>query len=155
MHYIDKYRDSSNPGLAQEPILVIQQVYLCWSIISATIPNLKSFVRSFGSGFGIGLDMERYTQAYGSKGSYGRQYELGSVRNTKSGASRNTTRQDNRSYNDIENQEVVMDARSNGAPVTPHAQEDGSIESAGSQERIIRKDVQWRIHYENDQTRPR
>ena len=148
LHYVGQYTHSTNAGLAQEPILVIQQVYLCWSIISATIPNLKSFVRSFGSGFGIGLDMERYTQAYGSKGSYGKQYALGSMKNTQNN-SRNNTRQDNTSYNDIEPHAMAMNMRRQ-APQTPHRQENESIESVGSQERIIRKDVGWRIHYENE-----
>jgi hypothetical protein len=149
LHYVREYTRSSNAGIAQEPILVIQQAYLCWSIISATIPNLKAFVRSFGSGFGIGIDMERYTQAYGSKGSYGKQYELASVNNTKNAGSRNTTRQDNRSYNDIENPDTIMDMRRN-VPHAPQHRENESIESHSSQERIIRKDVQWRIHYENE-----
>jgi hypothetical protein len=144
LHYVDQWRHATNAGLAQEPILVIQQVYLCWSIISATIPNLKAFVRSFGSGFGIGIDMERYTQAYGSKGSYGKQYEMGSMKNTNnSGGSRN-----NHSYNDIEHQDDVVAARRH-LNQAPHHQESGSIESSGSQERIIRKDVQWRVDYEN------
>lgn len=50
MYYVDRYANAENPGLAQTPIAILQQVYMAWSIISATIPNIKSFVRSFGSG---------------------------------------------------------------------------------------------------------
>lgn len=50
MHYVNRYAEADNPGLAQTPIAILQQVYMAWTIISATIPNIKSFVRSFGSG---------------------------------------------------------------------------------------------------------
>lgn len=146
LHYVNEYTTSSNAGIAQEPILVIQQAYLCWTIISATIPNLKAFVRSFGSGFGIGVDMERYTQAYGSKGSYGKQYELGSMKNSN----HSSGGRDLRSYNDVENQERVIAMRPGAAQSPAHHQESESIDSVGSQDRIIRKDIQWKIHYENE-----
>ena len=44
LHYVREYTHSANAGLALEPILLVQQAYLCWGIISATIPNLKAFV---------------------------------------------------------------------------------------------------------------
>lgn len=50
LHYVDRYTTADNAGLAQTPIVILQQVYMAWSIISATIPNIKAFVRSFGSG---------------------------------------------------------------------------------------------------------
>ena len=141
LKFVSDYTNSSNPGLALVPVLVLQQVQLCWSLISATIPNLKSFVKSFSSGFGIRLDPS-LTQAYGS-GRYGRStgYELGSIKPPGSSKSRSA----NRSYNDIEGHTVLPQQMPNGNKST---RDQESIGSAGSQDHIIRKDVQWQIHYE-------
>jgi len=43
---------------------VCQQIELSWSLISATIPSLKSFVKSFNSGFGLTIDPKN-TARYG------------------------------------------------------------------------------------------
>lgn len=139
---------ASNPGLAIGSILIVQQVYICWSIISSTIPNLKSFVRSFGSGFGIGVDMETYANGYGSKHSARNGYELGSVGRGNTLASRKTaSTHDNRSYNDMEHPDELPQART-AVESTPR-NDDGSIRSEDSQQHIIRKDVQWKISYED------
>jgi hypothetical protein len=148
LHYVEKFVHASNPGLALGPVLIVQQVYLCWSIISATIPNLKSFVRSFGSGFGIGVDMERYTNAYASKNSAHNGYELGSVRGNTVTSRITASKHDNRSYNDIEHQGVLPQQSHTDGTKIPKT-DDGSIRSEDSQQHIIRKDVQWNISYED------
>ena len=125
---------------------MIQQVYLCWSIIAATIPNLKAFVRSFGSGFGIGIDMETYSNAYGSKASHRNQYELGSVNKNNVGSRHGMSHHD-RSFHDIEDSSNRLNMRS-GTTQVHH--DDGSIESGGSQDHIIRKDVRYQVRYENN-----
>jgi hypothetical protein len=147
LHYVEEFVHASNPGLALGPILIVQQVYICWSIISATIPTLKSFVRSFGSGFGIGVDMERYTNAYGSKNSARNGYELGSVRGNTVTSRTTASKHDNRSYSDMEHQVVLPQSRTDGKNI-PRT-DDGSIRSEDSQQYIIRKDVQWNISYED------
>lgn len=99
--------------------------------------------------------MERYTQAYGtkasygnlSKHSYGKHFEMRSVKNTNN-SSRNNTRLDNGSYNDETHDAIAHIPQSTHD--TPHHQESESIGSVGSQERIIRKQTDWRIHYENE-----
>jgi hypothetical protein len=145
LHYVDKYTHADNPGLDQESILVIQQVYLCWSIISATIPNLKAFVRSFGSGFGIGIDMETLSNYYGSKGSRRNQYELGSVKQNTQASQRSESRQGLRSHNDVE--DPIRGLHNRNATTTVR-HNNGSIASGSSQDHIIRKDVQWQVQYE-------
>ncbi|KIW61144.1 hypothetical protein PV05_01302 [Exophiala xenobiotica] len=142
LKFISEYTTSNNPGIDLVPALVLQQVQLCWSLMSATIPNLKSFVKSFSSGFGIQLDPAS-TQAYSSSGRYNRShgYELGSV--GKDSKSRST----NRSYHDIEEQgPLPQQVRSGGK-----TRDQESIDSVGSQDHIIRKDVQWNVRYETDQ----
>ncbi|RMZ87593.1 hypothetical protein DV736_g5187, partial [Chaetothyriales sp. CBS 134916] len=151
MHYVRKYTHSSDPGLAQEPILIVQQIYLCWSIISATIPNLQAFVRSFGSGFGISINMELYGSAYGSKASQRNRYELGSVKSTVRSGQNNGPRLDiprkNKIFQEISDSAGRLGSKKGMSQV--YADGD-SIESAGSQGQIIRKEVQWQVHYENN-----
>lgn len=148
LHYIAEFTKSTNPGIALVPAVVILQVQLCWSLISATIPNLKSFVKSFSSGFGIQLDPS-VTQAYGS-GRYGRSngYEMGSV----NGQGTSKSRSANRSYNDIEEQHPLPQQIVAGNKAGT-SRDHESIDSGGSQDHIIRKDVQWKIHYESEHER--
>lgn len=158
-HYIQSYVKRNPSGLAIVPVLNLLQVELCWSMISATIPNLKSFIRSFNSGFGLGLDMDMVTavQAYG-KGSSRRgdtNYELSQL---KSGG-----RSKDRSHTETETDEIeALNApRSKSAAESRDVEqsskqsigirEDDSIVSIGSQEQIIRKDVHWQITYEPGQ----
>ncbi|RMZ85560.1 hypothetical protein DV737_g596, partial [Chaetothyriales sp. CBS 132003] len=151
MHYVRKYTHSSNSGLSQEPILIVQQVYLCWSIISATIPNLQAFVRSFGSGFGISVNMDLYGSAYGSKVSQRNRYELGSIKSTVRSVQINGPRPDmprkTKVFQEISDSAGHLGSRRGTSQI--YADGD-SIESAGSQGQIIRKDVQWQVHYETN-----
>lgn len=146
LHYVAKYTGSDNPGVAIVPVIVMQQVELCWSLISATVPNLKSFVKSFSSGFGIQLDAS-LTQNYGS-GRYGRSgggYEMGSLPGKGSHKSESA----GRSFNDPGETRRVLPT--NTSHVTTITREQDSIDSGGSQDsrgHIIRKDIQWDVHYE-------
>lgn len=44
---------SERPGVSFVPALVLAESELCWSLISATIPNLKAFMNIFNTGFGL------------------------------------------------------------------------------------------------------
>lgn len=115
---------------------------LCWSLIAATIPNLKAFVKSFSSGFGLTIDLDANTR-YGSRGYGAAGYELGSVRKTtatqeRSNGSRNAT------VTDVEDQGAVMRHKKENS----NARNEGSGNSIGSEDHIIRKDVQWSVEYE-------
>ncbi|KAH7385411.1 hypothetical protein DE146DRAFT_621468 [Phaeosphaeria sp. MPI-PUGE-AT-0046c] len=46
-----------NPGVRRTSALVFQQSELCWSLMAATIPCLKSFLRSFDTGSGVKATM--------------------------------------------------------------------------------------------------
>ncbi|KIW14959.1 hypothetical protein PV08_07746 [Exophiala spinifera] len=142
LKFISEYTTSRNPGVAFVTALVLQQVQLCWSLISATIPNLKSFVKSFSSGFGIQLDPS-ISQAYGSGGRSRRHsgYELGSF-----GKGNSKNRSADRSANDTEEPGTSPQDMRNDSK----AGDQESVDSTGSQDHIIRKDVQWTIRYETD-----
>ncbi|EXJ59876.1 hypothetical protein A1O7_04023 [Cladophialophora yegresii CBS 114405] len=143
LHYIAEYTGSDNPGIAIVPVVAIQQVQLCWSLISATIPNLKSFVKSFSSGFGIQLDPS-LTQAYGSGRRTNSGYEMGSV----NGSGTAKPRSGGRSHSD--NEETPPVPTKNKLATTREHDSIDSGGSQGSQDHIIRKDVQWNIHYETE-----
>ncbi|KAF2026158.1 hypothetical protein EK21DRAFT_12166, partial [Setomelanomma holmii] len=65
LQYISRYVDSDNVSYHIIPALVCQQYELFWSLLSATIPTLKSFMRSFNSGFGMEIDLDK-PYSYGS-----------------------------------------------------------------------------------------
>ncbi|KAH0845449.1 hypothetical protein AYO21_06154 [Fonsecaea monophora] len=163
LHYVAKYTGADNPGIAIVPVIVIQQVQLCWSLIAATVPNLKSFVRSFSSGFGIQLDPS-LTQAYGSgrgsgqrsgPGSGSGSGRLGRIMNvfeldSLPGKGTAKSRSAGKSYHDAEQYPIVPQQEAGDNKVTV-IREDVSIDSGGSRDHIIRKDSQWDIHYETKQ----
>lgn len=79
---------SGNPGIARTVPLVFQQSQLCFSLITGSIPCLKSFIRSFDTGSGVKVEL-RYTSGSGenrrwynldynniAQGTKGENYEL-------------------------------------------------------------------------------
>ena len=142
VYLVGKYVHSATPGLDIVPVLVCQQAELCWSLISATIPALKSFVKSFNSGFGLTLDPDIATR-YGSRGcSASGGFELRSVGKGKSILSSKGSRNATLKGGEDRITDVLhRKEKGNGRDVD-------SIKSMSSRDRIIRKDVQWEIHYE-------
>ncbi|KAM0518879.1 hypothetical protein ACHAPE_003869 [Trichoderma viride] len=53
--YVDKYPTSAQPQFAVASSLLFQQVMIVWSLISATVPNMKNFLKSFSIGMGFPL----------------------------------------------------------------------------------------------------
>jgi hypothetical protein len=78
LHYVSVYTKSSNIPMAIVPALLYQQCELFWSLLAATIPTLKAFMRSFNSGFGMEMSLDGYGYGYGS-GSTARKHRNGSV----------------------------------------------------------------------------
>jgi hypothetical protein len=141
LHFIGNYVHSETPSLSIVAVLVCQQVELCWSIISATIPNLKSFVKSFSSGFGLTIDLDA-TARYGSRNYGGTAYELGSVKKGTThglrGGSHIAT------IPDLEDQSGAIQREGEDGRL----RKAGSSTSMGSEDHIIRKDVQWKVEYQ-------
>ena len=69
--YIGHYVHARDPGLFIADVLVWQQVELGYSLISATIPTLKSFVRGYNKAMG-------FDPSYQEKRGLGGGYNLGS-----------------------------------------------------------------------------
>ncbi|KAF2180848.1 hypothetical protein K469DRAFT_444611, partial [Zopfia rhizophila CBS 207.26] len=66
LHYVSIYANSSNIPQAMISALVYQQFELFWSLLAATIPTLKAFMRSFNSGFGMEIDLDGYGYCSGA-----------------------------------------------------------------------------------------
>ncbi|KAK7423508.1 hypothetical protein QQX98_000965 [Neonectria punicea] len=69
--YFRKYPASAEPQFAVTNSLLLQQAMIVWSIISATVPNLKNFLKSFSIGMGFPLAFD--LSMYGSSNAYALQ----------------------------------------------------------------------------------
>lgn len=162
-HYVHDYVFNNQSGLRVIPVLNIMQVELCWSMISAMIPNLKAFIRSFNSGFGLGFDLDAMTNKYGSgKQSAQRtaDYELSQMKSShsahpsRSGVthSQHDIEEARPRTQDIDENPITTSNYRAGATST-HEVEGDSVNSVGSQDQIIRKDIQWQVSYEEAHAR--
>lgn len=59
LKYIRDYPQSAEPLFAVTNTVLCQQAMLTWSLISATIPNIKSFMKVFNFSMGMGAMDER------------------------------------------------------------------------------------------------
>jgi hypothetical protein len=142
LHFIGNYVHSETPALSIVSVLVCQQVELCWSLISATIPNLKSFVKSFSCGFGLNIDLNASSR-YGSRSYGGAAYELGSVKKTPVQSSRSS-----RHIATIPDHSEARSVAIRHGGETSHARKARSSTSIGSEDHIIRKDIRWQMEYD-------
>ncbi|CRK31779.1 hypothetical protein BN1708_005579 [Verticillium longisporum] len=68
LSYFDKYLESDEPQFAVNSSLLFQQTMILWSLISATAPNLKNFMKSFCIGMGLPVAFD--ISGYGSSNLY-------------------------------------------------------------------------------------
>jgi hypothetical protein len=71
------YVSSPEPQMAVADALVLQQCALTWSVMSATVPNLKNFMKSFDTGFGLRLGLT--ATGAGSASGGGESYALQTI----------------------------------------------------------------------------
>lgn len=130
LSYMAHARASDEPLLAVVSPLVVEQAMLTWSLVSATIPNMKRFMRSFDMDFGIGVPRSDSSTDHPEPRN---SYPLQDIK--KRDPSYLALRPDNVQYEaSAEAQDVgVIDGGS-------------SLSKSGSQEMIIRKDVQWEVY---------
>lgn len=135
MRYHPESSTPTNGGVAIARPLIILNMAICWSLISSTIPNLKGFIRSFGSAMGMVVpESSRY--GHGS-----------SNKNTNDHSVDSSVKPTDISLHDLRPDDVThkYDIRASRA-------ESSSIDGdAHSQELIIRRDVQWNVQYGRDE----
>lgn len=170
LHYVSQYASSTNVSKAIIPALICQQFELLWSLLSATVPTLKAFMKSFNSGFGMEIDVDTrygYKSRHGNNGSYPLQSLQHSIRinealvldadedvqqgNLKevgvtgshsrlAGSVRSTRAANVRDSNDLD---TIFDQPGH------HEARGSSVTSDGSQEMIIKREVKWSVSYED------
>ncbi|KAF2464122.1 uncharacterized protein BDR25DRAFT_99683 [Lindgomyces ingoldianus] len=160
LHYITSYTNSTNTRYSIIPALAYLQLEVFWALLAATIPTLKAFMRSFNSGFGMEIDLDGYGSVSG--------YHQGSIplqslskSNTRHGTSPSRfgrkTREDSSALDDTR-EEV---SKLVGSSIRPdnvgtqtsiyhpeRAKGANSVGSDGSQEMIIKREVQWTVWHE-------
>lgn len=154
LHYVLEYsRANSNPR-AIIPALVLQQCELLWSLISATIPTLKKFMQTFSSGFGMEIDLDT---AYGHRSgphNY-KTYTLGSGQRSTGFTMPidpdTNVRQPQRNISNTEVPQSIQDSSSEESLGEPHTRPQSGYTSHSSQEMIIKREVGWRVSYEDRQ----
>jgi hypothetical protein len=150
--------DSTEPQFAVTKALLCQQIMVAWSLISATVPNLKNFLKSFSirMGFPVSLDL--------SMSGSSNVYALRSLRNNRSGVtssaavttavkstSDSAARSQPHSWRPDQVSSQTTAARDSGSNSRDDISEEGRNSRAGSQEMIINKAVTWKVTYEDNQ----
>ncbi|KAM6513683.1 hypothetical protein FALCPG4_016057 [Fusarium falciforme] len=160
-----KYPGSTEPQFAVTNSLLFQQAMIAWSLISATVPNLKNFLKSFSIGMGFPLAFD--LSMYGSSN----VYALQSLQNNRSKATSSAaaatavastsvsvhdhseSEPRGRPYNwrldQVSNQTTAVHYRGSNNQESLSEEEGGS--RTGSQEMIINKEVAWNVTYEDPQ----
>lgn len=143
-------------------VIVTAECELCWSLLSATIPNLQSFMRSFNIGFGQELGSNAMQSSlYGSRGHSGGKHSIGNAvalsnlsKSSRTQASSPMTGQDPAALggpSGMQADSSLYDIQVGRGSVAPG--DALSIRSGRSQELIIRKDVTMTV--QNDAGRLR
>ncbi|EXA31248.1 hypothetical protein FOVG_17426 [Fusarium oxysporum f. sp. pisi HDV247] len=149
---------STEPQFAVTKSLLCQQIMIAWSLISATVPNLKNFLKSFsiGMGFPVSFDL--------SMSGSSNVYALQSLRNNRAGVtssaavatavkstSDSAARSQPHSWRPDQVSSQTTAARDSGSNSRDDISEEGRNSRAGSQEVIINKAVTWKVTYEDNQ----
>ncbi|KAI3401805.1 hypothetical protein diail_8183 [Diaporthe ilicicola] len=158
----EQYVKSPQPLFRISDSILAQQVMLTYSLISATIPNLKSFLKSFSTGLGVSFgfmdkDLDASSEAYALQtltAHSGRRRNLSpgnlSPGHIYDGADDRVGRQQPMLRPGSVQHEVLIhhspDAGSDrGSSATEDARQ---ISRCGSRDMIIKKEVQWNVHHE-------
>lgn len=156
------YISSSSPLFEISGSLLLQQVMLTYSLISATIPNLKSFMKSFSTGLGVSFGfMDKVLDA--SSESYALQaFTTHSGRRRDKppeglisghiydGADDSLPGQGPRLRpGSIQHEVIIHHSPDTRSDHRSSATDDGrGISRCGSRDMIIKKEVQWNVYHE-------
>lgn len=149
------YLSSSEPQFAVTTFLVSQQVLLASSLISATIPNLRGFLKSCSASFGVAVGLQRGLEPYPPENVLALQTIGGSrafdralhgnrkdpIKEGASGIYDGTTTNALRPDRAMHQTTILSDAGSQ----TTHEEGD---DRNNSRELIIVKDVAWEVQHE-------
>ncbi|KAH7194966.1 hypothetical protein DER44DRAFT_844475 [Fusarium oxysporum] len=143
---------SLEPQFAVTKALLCQQIMVAWSLISATVPNLKNFLKSFSMGMGFpasfNLSISRSSNVYAlqslgnnSSGVTSSAAMATAVKSTFDSAAHSQPH----SWRPDEASTQTTTSRDTGSNSWDHISEEGRNSRAGSQEMIINKEVTWKV----------
>ncbi|RFN45439.1 hypothetical protein FIE12Z_10305 [Fusarium flagelliforme] len=141
------FPSTDEPQFRITKALMIQQIMVAWSLISATMPNLKNFMKSFR--FNIGMNFGVDTSAVSTPESIALQTFGGSTPNSPSPAG--TVSSNGRPYRwrpDIISHLTTVTRGSDRSSLDDITEEE-EVSRGGSQEMIINKEVTWNVTYED------
>ncbi|KAH7383048.1 hypothetical protein BKA64DRAFT_749130 [Cadophora sp. MPI-SDFR-AT-0126] len=139
--------NSADPTLDGTMSIVYTQIELCYSIIAATTPCLRPFMKALSTHYGAPASIK-------STPTNTHAYTLNSFsqRNKTSGAKFASQGRTNRGSNDVDMPTVRWDNSAHHASVMSGDQR--SIQSHDSRQLIISKNTQWTVDFEGGMGRP-
>lgn len=163
LHTVILYLQSDSPLLALTESLVLIQVMLVWSAISATIPNMRGFIKSFAFNFGV-KSARPIHETWGFElQTIGGSLQFVSANSNaastwlRTNPNRLPQRRPVSAYPELEDDEALPNLRPDSFMHTTtitHSTADShliaedesmSLSRAGSHEMIIKKDVHWDV----------
>ncbi|KAF2689937.1 hypothetical protein K458DRAFT_474325 [Lentithecium fluviatile CBS 122367] len=141
--HLEQYPTATEPLYSITGALLMQQAMLLWSLISATIPNLKAFMKSFSLDFGLGL-------TFGTSQQKSSDYPLQNL-TIGSAQTRPWRRTPTTTHDDGGGMSTSLrpDPHRHKSTVVHTAEDGASVGSHGSQDLIIRKVVDWHVRSES------
>jgi len=136
-----------NLSLAIIPSITCEQVELGYSLLSATIPNLKSFIMSFDTAMMMDVSYKLQSYALSANTAGQRSVRLGSSSTRAPRISDVESRDEfiGRLRPADEGLEYTSTIRHLHKWTHPQAHSSESLPTADSQDRSIRRDVHWRV----------
>ncbi|CEI63703.1 unnamed protein product [Fusarium venenatum] len=153
--YANKYPLADEPQFAVTKTLMWQQIMVSWSLLSATSPNLKSFMSSFNIGWGFPVAFDE-TNAYARNSVALQDLELANIScpevttsTISSVASISSCGQPCNWRPDVIAHQATVTHECESTSLDNITEEE--ISRTGSHEIIINKEVTWNVTYENRQ----
>jgi hypothetical protein len=161
MTYLSKYPASSEPQFVIINSLIFQQIMIVWSLIAATVPNMKNFLKSFSIGLGFPWAFD--SSDYGSSNAYPLQI-LSSSRSkhvpfAAAGASTSIWVHDKHNGEprgrpqiwrpDRLSDQPAAEGHGRSANLLAYMSDEEDSSRTGSQEKIIRNEVAWKATHED------
>jgi hypothetical protein len=156
---IDKDGLSEDPTIRESQFITWTSTELHYSLVSATIPILRSFMTNLSTNYGAGQGPAESTYGQGSTGSYDHsalrsrgQHGTSHRFELKSMAGRGTALSQHLNF---EKEETLPNAAGSLCVYDPSNAKDtdaGSTGSNESQKMIIRKDITWKIQRDDSRS---
>lgn len=146
--YLGRAYSSNDPQLTITEALIFQQAMLVWSLVSATIPNMKGFMRTFSMEMGVSVPKDPDGTYYDRRNSI----PLGTIGSGSNGRRRTAAWDDEEGQESAQSmfrpdvvQHTVLVEHLGPSSQFISMDNELDLSETSSQDLIIRKDVQWKV----------